>query len=95
MAKRILVPLDMSATAEAVVPVVADLARGSGAAVRLLHVAPLPENQVDHRGRVVAYTSQEMARLEAEALDYLRSIEIMLGDLPVESIVRFGAPRSP
>jgi nucleotide-binding universal stress UspA family protein len=39
MAKRILVPLDQSVTAEMVVPLVADAARGGGGTVRLLHVA--------------------------------------------------------
>lgn len=42
MAKRILVPLDGSPAAERIVPIVADLARGGGASVRLLHVAPEP-----------------------------------------------------
>jgi nucleotide-binding universal stress UspA family protein len=89
MTKRILVPLDRSPLAEAVVRLVADLARGSGASVRLLHVAPLPQNLVVD-GRVVAYADQEMARLEAEGLDYLRSLEFRLEEIPVESVVRFG-----
>ena len=42
MAKRILVPLDRSEHAEAVLPFVADIARSSGATVRLLNVARLP-----------------------------------------------------
>ena len=62
MAKRILVPLDQSALAESVIPVVADAARGGAAAVRLLHVAPLPDTRVDPEGRVVAYADQERAR---------------------------------
>jgi nucleotide-binding universal stress UspA family protein len=74
MAKRILVSLDHSPTAASVVPVVADLARGSHATVRLLHVAPQPDNQVDRNGRVIAYADREMASLEAEALDYLRTL---------------------
>ena len=92
MAKRILVPLDTSAIAESVVPLVADLARGSGATIRLLHVAPVPENQIDRDGRLITYASQEMDSLQAEALDYLRAVEVTLGDLPVESVVRFGDP---
>ena len=40
MAKRILVPLDRSEASRSVLPMVADMARGSGGTVRLLHVAP-------------------------------------------------------
>lgn len=93
MAKRILVPLDESPTAEIVVPLVAAVARGAGATVRLLLVAPAPQNQISEGDRVVAYTDQEMARLEAEGLDYLRKVEVQFGsDGDVECAVRFGDP---
>ncbi|HMH52101.1 MAG TPA: universal stress protein [Candidatus Acidoferrum sp.] len=90
--KRILVPLDLTTEPDAVTRVVADAARGAGATVRLLYVAPVPDAVVDVNGRIVAYADQEGARLEAEALDYLRSVEIAFDDAPVESIVRFGDP---
>jgi nucleotide-binding universal stress UspA family protein len=92
MAKRILVPLDHSREAECLVPFVADAARGAHAVVRLLHVAPVPEGVTDWHGRVVAYADQEMQRLEAEGLDYLHAIELQFGDVPIESVVRFGDP---
>ncbi len=92
MAKRILVPLDGSVTAEALLDVVADTARGGGAAVRLLRVAPLLNSLVGADGRVVAYADQEMEREEAEALDYLRSVEGRLAGIDVDYIVRFGQP---
>lgn len=92
MAKRILVPLDQSALAESVLPVVGDAARGGAATVRLVHVAPVPDNRVNHEGRVVAYADQEMARLEAEAMDYLRAAALGLAGAPVEYAVRFGDP---
>lgn len=92
MAKRILVPLDQTTQSESLIPLVADLARGGGATVRLIHVAPVPDNVVSAEGRVVAYADQEMSRMEAERLDYLRTVEVQLGDIPVESVVRFGAP---
>lgn len=92
MAKRILVPLDQSVTAEAVIPFIADAARGAGATVRLLHVFPVPGPLVARDGRVVAYADQEMARLEAEAQDYLRAEAARLQGLPVECVVRFGEP---
>jgi len=90
--KRIVVPLDASPVAESVLPVVADLARAGGASIRLLRVEPLPNNCVDSDGRVVAYADQEMARLEAEGLDYLKTVAARLGGIPIESCVRFGDP---
>lgn len=93
MAKRILVPLDQSPAAEVVVPLVADIARGSGATVRLLQVAPVPRNRLSEQGRVLAYADQEMVRLEAEGLDYLRAVEMQFdGADDVECVVRFGDP---
>lgn len=90
MLDRILVPLDQSRLGEAVLPVVADLARGGKAAVRLLHVAPQPGYLTSPEGRVVAYADQEMARLEAEGLDYLQTVQ--LEGIPAECVVRFGDP---
>lgn len=92
MAKRILVPLDGSAFTETLLDVVADAARGAGAAVRLVHVAPQPDNRLSPEGRVVAYSDQEMSRLEAEGLDYLRGLEPRLAGLGTECVVRFGKP---
>ena len=92
MSKRILVPLDLTVEAEAVLPLVADAARGGGGAVRLLHVAPFAENVVDADGRVVVYADQEMTRFEAEATDYFSTIEAKLDGIPVEGTVRFGDP---
>ena len=89
MAKKILIPLDRSNVAETIVPLVADLARGAGATVRLLHVAPVPENVTSTKGRVVAYVDQEMERLEAEGLDHLKSVAARLS-VPTECVVRFG-----
>ncbi len=63
MAKRILVPLDRSRTAESVLPLVIDIARGTGAAMRLLVVETPPDTRVGTEGRVVAYADQEQARL--------------------------------
>jgi nucleotide-binding universal stress UspA family protein len=92
MAKRILVPLDRNETSTAVLPIVADLARSSGAIVRLLHVAPIPDERVGDYGRVVAYASQEMERIEFDRRDYLKEAEARLEGVPVEAVVRFGDP---
>jgi len=92
MAKRILVPLDRETEHEAILPLVADLARAGGATVRLLHVAPLPDTIVDDDGRVLAYTDQEMQRLEAEWRDWLLPAESTLPPLAIEHVVQFGEP---
>ncbi len=90
MAKRILVPLDHGTEYEVILPVVADLGRGAGATVRLLHVAPVPDNIVSSEGRVVAYADQEMTRLEYAWLSSLQVSEPMFVGLTVERTVRFG-----
>jgi nucleotide-binding universal stress UspA family protein len=90
MAKRILVPLDHETEYEVILPLIGDLARGSGATVRLLHVKPVPENVVNPQGRVVAYSDQEMTRLEHEWLESLQVSEPMLAGVTVERTVRFG-----
>jgi nucleotide-binding universal stress UspA family protein len=92
MAKRILVPLDGSTTAESAIPLIADLARGGGAVVRLIHVAQMPENRYGADGRLVAYADQEITSVESEQRDYLSSVEVGLAEIPVEGAVRFGEP---
>jgi nucleotide-binding universal stress UspA family protein len=92
MAKRILVPLDGSESAETAAALAADLARGSGGEIRLLQVHPVPEHRVTHDGRVVAYADQEMERIGAEGRDYLEGVESRLAPVPIESVVRFGKP---
>jgi len=90
--KRILVPLDGRETAEAVVPVVAALARDSGAVVRLLRIFPLPSQVTTPQGFMVASVDQEMARLESRALSDFAPAELALAELPVETVVRYGDP---
>ena len=92
MTKRILAPIGAEERSEAIVPLVAALARESGPTVRLLRVFPVPERIVGTNGRTVAYVDQEMARLTDEGLDELARIETALPGVPVERIVRFGDP---
>jgi len=92
MAKRILVPLDGSTTTEAVLSLVGDMAYGANATVKLLHVARVPDNVYGADDRLVAYADQEIARLEAQHLDYLATAEVCLGDVAIERAVRFGDP---
>jgi nucleotide-binding universal stress UspA family protein len=85
MAKRILVPLDGSPPAERIVPLVADLARGSGASLRLLHVAPEPGPMEEND-----YLHALEARLQGVPVDSV----VRFGD-PVAEILKeasaFGA----
>jgi nucleotide-binding universal stress UspA family protein len=55
MAKRILVPVRDVTRAEAIVPVVAALARESGGTVRLLSVQPLPGTRFDEFARTLPF----------------------------------------
>ncbi len=89
MYTRILVPLDRSRGAEAVLAVVARLAPAGPATVRLLHVAPEPRT-IAVEGVVLAHADQEAVRLRGEALDYLATAAEQLAGLPVEFAVRFG-----
>jgi nucleotide-binding universal stress UspA family protein len=89
MAKRILVPIDQKTPVAALLDLVADAVRGGSATVRLLHVAPVPDNVMGVDGHIVAYADQEAARLEAEARDRLRVVELHIGG-DVHSAVRFG-----
>jgi nucleotide-binding universal stress UspA family protein len=92
MAKRILVAVDRTTPPYALLDLVGDVMRGGSAAVRLLHVAPVPDSVVDAEGRTIVYADQETARVHAEAFDALRAFEVHLGRDDVESTVRFGDP---
>jgi|SRR5262245_61425581 len=91
MAKRILVPLSLKDRDHSALPLIADMARSSGGSVRLLHVTPVPSERVNADGRVVAYQSQEMERIELDRLKFLKGAAAELDGVPVESVVRFGA----
>ncbi|HEX6209316.1 MAG TPA: universal stress protein [Methylomirabilota bacterium] len=92
MAKRILTPIDARERRETIVPVVAALARETGAAVRLLRVFPVPGRVIGNHGQTVAFSDQEMARLTHEGLSDLRHLEADLSGVPVDAVVRFGDP---
>jgi len=92
MAKRILVPLDEGVHAASMIEAIGALARSSGAIVRLLHVAPVPQSLSDDYGHVLVYADQETARLEAEGLDYLHAASLGLDGVCLEYAVRYGDP---
>ena len=88
--KRVLVPLDKTEGAEEVFPLIAILA-GSNASVRLVHVAPVPENVTTTEGRVAVYADQEIQNRESEWADYVRIVNGRLG-VELEGAIRFGDP---
>jgi nucleotide-binding universal stress UspA family protein len=92
MSKRALVPVDTIEAAEDILPIVAMLAT-AGSAVRLVHVAPIPDNVVTPEGRTVAYANQEMARIETLWSESLRDTAARLPGA-VDHVVRFGNPAS-
>src|SRR5260370_19269959 len=92
MAKRILVPLDGSESAEAAATLAADLARSSGGHVRLLQVHPVPEHRVSSAGRVGGFAGQGMGRIAAEGRGYLETVGTRLGAVPTEAGGCFGEP---
>jgi len=92
MAKRILTPIGGRGEGDTIVPVVAALARGAGATVRLLRVFPIPERVTGSHGQTIAYVDQEMSRLTAQGLDELAHVEVDLDGIAVERVVRFGEP---
>ena len=92
MAKRILVAIDRKTPPYELLDLVSDLVRGGGGTARLLHVSPVAESVIDEQGRMLAYSDQETYRMQAEALDLLRALEVHLPPDTVESTVRFGDP---
>ena len=92
MAKRILVPLDASERSESVLPFVADLARGAGGTVRLVHVTPYVRTRLSDDGRVLFYGHQAEERETARADSRLRDLEPLLDGVALEHRVRLGDP---
>jgi nucleotide-binding universal stress UspA family protein len=90
MAKRILVPVGPSESADAGIPLVADLARGIGATVRLLTVYPVPRLEAGRGG--IPYADREIERLHQAGLSRLEPVAARLDGIPVELVVRFGKP---
>jgi universal stress protein A len=85
------VPLDGAGGSEAVLDTIGEIARAEGASVRLLSVHP-PVHEVEVEGRIVSYSDQETARVEAEARTYLQRVAASLSPVPVSFAVRFGEP---
>ena len=89
--QKILVPLDGSDFAEAVLEEVQDLASGGRANVVLFRVGTLPHEVVVENGRTI-YLDEQLSWVEGEMMDYLRMVERRLRarGLQVESAFGFG-----
>ena len=92
MPKRILVPLHDAARADAVLPLVGDLARAAGATVRLLHVTRYYPTRYSIDNRVLSYAHQQEERAAADATIWLRGLHPLLDGVAVEHRVRIGDP---
>ncbi|HEY2994335.1 MAG TPA: universal stress protein [Methylomirabilota bacterium] len=90
--RRVLVPLDGSSAAEAVIPFVSSLARPLGLEIALLRAVPRLVPQVTEGSRPTR-VFDDMERLNQEAAAYLRGIADTLAaaGLRVSTSVRIGA----
>lgn len=95
MRQKILVPLDGSDFAEAILEEVEELAAGGQAEVILFRVGPWPREVMVEGGRVI-YLDEQLSWAESEMVDYLKAVERRLGALgrEVRSAVAFGDPAS-
>jgi len=66
------------------------VARDSGGQVRMVLVRPIPPPRMDRYDRIVADPDAEMTRLAALAEARMAALGAEFGDVPVESLVRFG-----
>jgi nucleotide-binding universal stress UspA family protein len=93
MSRRIVVPLDGSPLAEAILPEVQRLAANTPLEVVLLAVGPMPET-IEERDGHVAYIDNILAEQEQDLRAYLHTPAHWLTSyrIPVETRVRFGEP---
>jgi nucleotide-binding universal stress UspA family protein len=89
--RRLVVPLDGSTVAEAILPFVSGIARPLGLEIALLRAVPRIPPQTVEGTRIVV---DNMERLNQEANDYLRAIadRLSANGFRVLTTVRFGDP---
>ncbi|HEX9748510.1 MAG TPA: universal stress protein [Methylomirabilota bacterium] len=92
MAKRILMVITPETTGDlrSAARSAAVVARASGGQVRMVLVRPIPPPRVDRYDRIVADSDAEMTRLAAVAEARMAALGAEFGNVPVESLVRFG-----
>jgi nucleotide-binding universal stress UspA family protein len=93
---RVMVPLDGSAFAEAVLPAALEIVGDAGELVLTSVAAPPDRVERDERGRVRAYLDQQEEAITRETFEYLRGIQAKLRqqrpELRVTLDVRIGDP---
>lgn len=92
MAKRILMVITPETTGDLgrAARSAAGVARDSGGQVRMVFVRPIPPPRLDRYDRVVADPDAEMVRLAGLAEIRMAALGAEFGDVPVESLLRFG-----
>jgi hypothetical protein len=92
MAKRILMVITPETTGDlgSAARSAAGVARNSGGQVRMVLVRPIPPPRLDRYDRIVADPDAEMVRLAGLAEVRMAALGAEFGDVPVESLVRFG-----
>ncbi len=92
MAKRILMVITPATTGDLgrAARSAAGVARDSRGQVRMVFVRPIPPPRLDRYDRVVADPDAEMVRLAGLAEVRMAALGAEFGDVPVESLVRFG-----
>ena len=68
------------------------VARAERARIRVACFRPLPPPRVDRRARVVADRDREMERITVTIIEAFETITRLVHDVPIETVVRFGAP---
>lgn len=93
MYKKILVPLDGSQRAEAILPHVENLAYCTGAQLILLTIADPPMNLVSPYDMMPSYTAEEIEIMVEEAEAYLQSVaqRINASGIGTQTVVEYGA----
>ncbi len=93
MYKLILVPLDGSQRAEAILPHVENLARCTGAKLLLLNVIDPPMNLVSPYDMMPSYTAEEIQAMVDDAEAYLRMAaeRVQAHNITAQTIVEYGA----
>src|SRR2546428_5914938 len=95
MAKRILVPIGDDTRAEAIVPLVAALARDGGGTVRLLNVQPLQRTRFDDtasRLPLYGYDPEVTLEVQQRVLTYAHTHEERLQSQNLERLRQLEPP---